>query len=125
VLESRRNELVEKRKLDGAQITQLSELYDRESQQARLELERELAQRTYQDLAGRYDQARALVATDTNQLQTVGVAVPATRPSAPRIVMMVVAAVFVAFVASVIGALLIEYITTAGLTEDRRTPKAV
>jgi uncharacterized protein involved in exopolysaccharide biosynthesis len=122
-LESRRNELMAKRKLDGGQLRQVSEVYERESQQARLELERELSQKTYQDLAGRYDQARAQVGTDTNQLQTVGLAVPATRPAAPRIVMMVVGAAFVAFVAAIIGAFLIEYIATAGLAEDLSTPK--
>jgi uncharacterized protein involved in exopolysaccharide biosynthesis len=124
-LESRREELVVKRKLDGPQLAQLSELYDRETQQARLDLERDLAQRTYLDLAGRYEQARAQVATDTNQLQTVGVAVPATRPASPRIVRMVVAAALVAFMASLLGAFLIEYVSTAGLAEQESASKAV
>jgi polysaccharide biosynthesis transport protein len=124
-LESRRDELMVKRKLDGAQLEQLSALYDRETQQARLDLERDLAQRTYLDLAGRYEQARAQVATDTNQLQTVGLAVPATRPASPRIVMMVVVAVLVAFMASLLGAFLIEYVSTVGLAEQDSTPKAV
>ncbi len=124
-LESRQNELVVNHKLGGAQIRQLSDLYDRETQQTRLDLERDLAQRTYQDLAGRYDQARAQVATDTNQLQTVGLAAPATRPAAPKIAMMVVVAALVAFMASLLGALMIEYVATVGLAERESTPKAV
>jgi uncharacterized protein involved in exopolysaccharide biosynthesis len=123
-LESQRLELVGKLKLDAPRFAQLSELYQRESQQARLELELDLSRKTYQDLTNRYDQARAQVAMRASQLQVVGSATPATRPSSPRIIRTVIATTSLALVASLLLAFLIEYVSAVHSAEEQSTPQA-
>jgi uncharacterized protein involved in exopolysaccharide biosynthesis len=121
-LERRRTELVEKHGLMGQQMPQLSDLYQRESQLARLELEVDLARKTYQDLAGRYDQARIQVTNRAAQLQVVGRAVPATHPSSPQVLRTVAGATLIGLVASLLLAFLVEYTSAVRFSEAKSTP---
>lgn len=120
-LEKRRSELVDRRKLGGQQIAQLSELYQQESQQARLELDLDLAKKTYQDLAGRYDQARTQVANRTSQLQVIGRALPSRQPFSPRVLRTAVAAASLALVTFLLLAFFIEYVSAVRYAESRST----
>ena len=66
--------------LDAGRLPQLSELYRKETEIARLETDYELAKRIYIDVANRYQGARLQVASRSAQLQVID---PALAPNGP------------------------------------------
>ena len=83
-LEKERDELLNVKKLGGKELTQLSELYRREIEQARLQASFDLATRVYGDLGLRYEQSRTQPVGTAAQLQVVDDALPSDRPVARR-----------------------------------------
>lgn len=75
-LERQRDELVKGRKLDAAQLGKLTILYQIELEQARYEMEFDLARRIYQEVATQYEVARLQVASRSAQLQVLDPARP-------------------------------------------------
>ena len=83
-MERQRAELVSK-KLAGPQLAQLNQLYAKESAVDRLELERDLAKKVYQDVATSYETARLQVAGRNSALQMISMAIPADRPESRKL----------------------------------------
>jgi uncharacterized protein involved in exopolysaccharide biosynthesis len=85
-LQKERDELINVRKIGGKELSQLSELYKREIEQARLQASFDLATRVYGDLFVRYEQSRTQPLGNTAQLQVIDEALPPDRPVSPRLV---------------------------------------
>lgn len=83
-LEKQRDEVMNVKKLGGKELDQLSELYRRQIEQARLQANSDLAMRVYSDLALRYEQSRTQPLGNTAQLLVVDDALPPDRPVARR-----------------------------------------
>lgn len=79
-LEKQRDELINVKKLGGKELAQLSELYQRQIDQARLQANYDLATRVYSDLAVRYEQSRTSPLGNAAQLQVVDDAIPPDHP---------------------------------------------
>ena len=80
-LERQKSQIVDIHKLDGAQLDQLTRLYQVESDLAHSEMELELARRVYLQVATNYETARLLVAGRSAELQVIS---PAIEPDRPR-----------------------------------------
>ena len=83
-LEKQRDEIMHVKKLGGAELTQLSELYRREIELARLQETFDLALKVHGDLAIRYEQSRTQPLGNTAQLQIVDNALPPEHPVARK-----------------------------------------
>jgi succinoglycan biosynthesis transport protein ExoP len=79
-----RDELVNVKKLGGKALAELSELYRRQVELARLQAGFELASKVYSDLALRYEQSRTQPLGSTAQLQVIDLALPPERPLSRR-----------------------------------------
>jgi polysaccharide biosynthesis transport protein len=75
-----RDELVNGRKVGGKELAQLSELYRRQIELARLQANFDLATRVYGDLAVKYEQSRTQPLGNIAQLQVVDAALPPEYP---------------------------------------------
>ena len=75
-LDQRRLRLAATVGLNGSQLTSLTMLYERESRLARLQSERELARRSYEAIATKYQGAQLAAVGRTSQLLVVDRAVP-------------------------------------------------
>ena len=73
------------RKLDAPQLARLSTMYDRESEIGRLEMERDLAKKVYEQVANSYESARLLVAGRSSGLQILTRAIPPDKPESRKI----------------------------------------
>lgn len=80
----------------GGQFPVLAELYRRKSEVDELEMQQELAEKIYVDVATRYEAARLQVAERSAQLQVLDKALPPERPISPRMTQNVVAALVLA-----------------------------
>ena len=83
-LTKERDELVHVNKLGGKALGELSELYRRQIEQARLEAGFNLANKVYGDLVVRYEQSRTQPLGSTAQLQVIDLALPPDRPLSLR-----------------------------------------
>lgn len=83
-LERRRDEVMNVKKLGGSELAQLSELYRREIDQARLQASFDLSMKVHGDLALRYEQSRTQPVGNTSQLQVVDQALPPDDPLARK-----------------------------------------
>jgi succinoglycan biosynthesis transport protein ExoP len=79
-LQKERDELIDVKKIGGKELSQLSELYKRQIEQARLQASFDLATRVYGDLVVRYEQSRTQPLGNTAQLQVIDNALPPDRP---------------------------------------------
>ena len=79
-LERKKTQVVEVRKLDAAQSTQLTRLYRLEADLAALETERDLAVAVYRQVDTAYEVARVQVASGSAQLEILETAIPPDRP---------------------------------------------
>ena len=95
-------------KLGAPQVAQLTQLYGKETELARLETEFDLTKKVYTDVATRYEQARLQVVSRTAQLQLLDSALPPDRPVSPRPVRDAAIAVTVGLIVSILGALLFD-----------------
>jgi len=73
------------RKLDDPRLTSLTEMYQRESEIGRLEMEHSLAKKVYEEVANSYESARLLVAGRSSGLQILTRAVPPDRPESRKL----------------------------------------
>ena len=80
----------------GGQFPVLAELYRRKSEVDELEMQQELAEKIYVDVATRYEAARLQVAERSAQLQVLDKALPPERPVSPRMAQNVMAALVLA-----------------------------
>ena len=79
-LERQRTRLLEATGLKGNQLTRLTQLYEREATLERLDLERKLARKSYEDVAAKYQGAKLATIGRTPQLQVVDPALVPNRP---------------------------------------------
>jgi uncharacterized protein involved in exopolysaccharide biosynthesis len=79
-LQQQRRELVEVKKLGGRELKELSELYSRQIQLARLQTNYDLAIRVYSDVRVRYEETRSAGVGSSAVLQVVDEAIPPDRP---------------------------------------------
>jgi uncharacterized protein involved in exopolysaccharide biosynthesis len=79
-LERQRDELLKGARVGGGELARLNELYARESELSRLELERTIARKTFEDVSGRFQTARLQAVGRTSQAVVVDAAVPPDRP---------------------------------------------
>jgi uncharacterized protein involved in exopolysaccharide biosynthesis len=84
-LERRKAQVVDVRKLGASQLTQLTRLYQLENDQARLEMERDLATGVYRQVATAYETARVQVASRSAQLAILDPAVAPDRPASRHV----------------------------------------
>ena len=73
------------RKLDQPNFAGLTELYAKESELNRLEMERDLAKKVYQEVSNSYESARLLVAARSSALQILTRAIPPDKPESRKI----------------------------------------
>ena len=73
------------RKLGDPHLTRLNDMYAKESAIDRLEMERDLAKKVYQDVANSYETARLLVAGRSSGLQILTIAIPPDKPESRKL----------------------------------------
>jgi uncharacterized protein involved in exopolysaccharide biosynthesis len=73
------------RKLDDPRFARLSEMYAKESEINRLEMERDLAKKVYEQVANSYESARLLVAGRSSGLQILTRAIPPDNPESRKV----------------------------------------
>jgi uncharacterized protein involved in exopolysaccharide biosynthesis len=73
------------RKLDGEELAALRTLYAAEAEVTRLEMDRDLSRKIYQDVATSFEKARLSVASRSSALQIVDAAVVPDRPASRHI----------------------------------------
>jgi len=112
-LEKRRVELVDVRKLGGAQLAKLNVLYEREAELERLETEHDLARKIYLDVATRHEQVRLQVAGRTAQLQLLDAALTPELPVGPRVLRNTAAVMVLSFVFVALGLLFLKAVGKA------------
>jgi succinoglycan biosynthesis transport protein ExoP len=117
-LEKQQTHLVGVLRLGAPEMVQLTQLYGKETQLARLETEFDLAKKVYVEVATRYEQARLQVASRTPQLQVLDEALPADRPVSPRPLRDTAIAMAVALVLAAFGALFVDFIARANRPPD-------
>jgi capsular polysaccharide biosynthesis protein len=114
-LERQEREMVVVRKLGNNRFDELSDLYRRTAELARLETNLDLAKQVYETLTVRYEQSRAESVDGMVQLQIVDAAVTPERPLSRKRAQAGVLGLTVGLVVAGIAAL------TRGILEDRRT----
>ena len=95
-LEHKRAEMLKPRSSDG-HLPALADFYTRKARQTELEMQQELAERIYLDVATRFEQARLQIASRSAQLQVLDAALPPDRKVYPREKLMASAALVLAF----------------------------
>jgi uncharacterized protein involved in exopolysaccharide biosynthesis len=99
--------------LNVSRVPQLSELYKRETEIARLETDYELAKRIYIDVANRYQGARLQVAARSAQLQVIDPALTPNGPLPRRLTSRTAMGVIIGLVLGVLAAFVREAIAGA------------
>ena len=84
--EKRRQQLVDRMHLDAAQIAVVRDLHDKDSELRRLEMDFEIAQKAYSEVAIRYEGARLQVAGHSAEIQVIDPAMPPDRPLSRQVV---------------------------------------
>ena len=79
-LEKQKAQLVDVRNIDASKLPKLSLLYARQGELARLEVERDIAQKSYVGVATLYESARLQVAARSARLEVIDPAVPPDQP---------------------------------------------
>lgn len=96
----------------SARHPMLSNLYSRQVELVRLEVEYELAKQNYSDLSRKYEQARIQVASRTSQLKIIDPAMRPERPIAPRPLRTIAIAATIGLFIAVVVALLAGYLAS-------------
>jgi uncharacterized protein involved in exopolysaccharide biosynthesis len=118
-LEKQRSELIDVRKLDSSQLAQLSLLYERETELARLNTEFDLAKKIYLDVATRFEEARLQVVGRSAQLEIADAAVVPDRPITRNVLRNTAIAFAVGLLLSVIAMLFSEAFRAASARAQR------
>jgi uncharacterized protein involved in exopolysaccharide biosynthesis len=79
-LEQQRARLTQTAGLTGTELTRMTQLYERQSMLERLDVERRLARKSYEDIAARYQGTQLAAIGRTPQLLVVDPALPPVRP---------------------------------------------
>jgi uncharacterized protein involved in exopolysaccharide biosynthesis len=103
-LERKKAQVVDVRKLDAAQVGQLTRLYQIESELVRYEVERDLATDVYKKVATAYETARVQVASRSAQLEILDPAVAPDRPVSRHLVRNTLIGLIAGFVLAAFGA---------------------
>lgn len=82
----RQRDQMKQRKLDGPKLAMLTDLYTKEAELARLEMDRDLSHKVYTEVATSYENARRTVAGRTSALQITGDATVPDRPLSRNVV---------------------------------------
>ena len=117
-LQKQKAELVDVRKLNASQMPLLMRLYAREATLGRREVERDLAQKIYEDISQRYEAARLQVAGRSAQLVILDEAIPADRPVSRDVARKTAMAALVGFCIALVGLL----VWHAAMQQWRRAP---
>ena len=80
LLERQRTELIDVKKIGGAELRQLTDLYGRQIEEERLEANLNLARKLHEDLASRFAQSRTIALGNVAQPQIIDLALPPERP---------------------------------------------
>jgi uncharacterized protein involved in exopolysaccharide biosynthesis len=107
-LERQRAELTNNLKVGAAEIPGLSQLYKKESELAKLDLESELAKKVYSDLVARFEEANHT--GRSTELQVVDAALTPTLPASAGPSFFLVVGLMVGLALSIFLALLIEQV---------------
>ena len=100
--------MIEGLKLSTGDLAKLRELYGKESELSRRQLEYKLASDLYSDVATRYEQTRIRVASRGTQLSIIDPALPPTGPIAPQPGASALMAALVGFLLAVSAVVLYE-----------------
>jgi uncharacterized protein involved in exopolysaccharide biosynthesis len=111
-LQRQRAELDGTLKLGASEVPGLAQLYKKESELAKLELEHDLAKKVYYDLIVRFEQANQ-VGRGT-ELQVVEEALAPSQPVSPRPLFYLTLGLVSGLVLSIVVALLLDYASRAG-----------
>ncbi len=106
-LESRRAELIGVRGLNAQQQSKLTDLYRKESELARLTTEHDVAEKSYEEIAARYDVARVQVAGRSGQIQVIDRAIVSSVPKPRHRVQNTVFAMLAGAMVSAVGIVLV------------------
>jgi protein tyrosine kinase modulator len=117
-LEQQRREIMEVKKLGGRQLKELSDLYSREIELARLQTNYDLAKRVYSDLRVRYEETRSEGVGSTAVLQIVDDAIPPDRPLSRQGAKSTLLGLAAGFMVAALGALALDSRQSRG---ERRT----
>ena len=121
-LERQRAEMLKSRSADG-QLPALADFYTRKARQTELEMQQELAEKLYVDVATRFEQARLQIASRSAQLQVLDAALPPDRKVYPREKLMASAALVLTLSLLTAGVIAVTGIGKA-LARGRREPVA-
>jgi polysaccharide biosynthesis transport protein len=121
-LERKRAEMLKSRSSDG-QLPALADFYTRKARQTELEMQQQLAEKIYVDVATRFEQARLQIAGRSAQLQLLDPALPPDRKVYPREKLMASAALVLTLSVLIAGVVAVTGIGKA-LARGRREPAA-
>jgi uncharacterized protein involved in exopolysaccharide biosynthesis len=117
-LQQQQRELVDVKKLGGRELKELSELYSRQIQLARLQTNYDLAMRVYSDVRVRYEQTRSEGVGSSAVLQVVDEAIPPDRPLSRQGAKSTAVGLVAGFLVAAAAALALD---SGGRPEERRT----
>lgn len=115
-LEKQRAELLNVRKIGGAELKQLNDLYAGQIDEERLKANLGLAKKLHEDLASRYAQSRTVALGNVAQLQIIDLALSPERPVSRKRLQNMIFGAAAGFVASVVVILLWD-------SRGRRSPQ--
>jgi uncharacterized protein involved in exopolysaccharide biosynthesis len=118
-LQRQRAELTETLKVGAPEVPGLSQLYKKESELAKLDLEFELAKKVYSDLVARFEDANHT--GRSTELQVVDPALTPTRPASAGTFFRLVAGLFLGMTLSMLLALLLEQVARAKRRQNPST----
>jgi uncharacterized protein involved in exopolysaccharide biosynthesis len=110
-LESRRAELIGVRGLNAQQQSKLTALYHKESELARLTTEHDVGEKSYKEIAARYDVARVQVAGRSGQIQVIDRAIVSSVPKPRHRVQNTVFALLAGAMISAVGIVLVRVLS--------------
>jgi uncharacterized protein involved in exopolysaccharide biosynthesis len=120
-LESRRKALVEKLGLARPALAQLTELYKRELEEARLQAAYEVSAKIYRDLLTRYEQVRIQVGSRSTAMKLVDPALTATQISRPMASIATFLGAAAATGAAILLAFVLEFLRTGRVARSSPT----
>jgi uncharacterized protein involved in exopolysaccharide biosynthesis len=107
-LQQQRRELVDVKKLGGRELKELSDLYGRQIELARLETNYDLAKKVYSDIRVRYEGTRSEGVGSSAVLQVVDAAIPPDRPLSRQTTKLSAMGFFGGFIAAAFVALVLD-----------------
>jgi uncharacterized protein involved in exopolysaccharide biosynthesis len=110
------------RKLDTPHVDVLHKLYQIEGEISRLEMERDLSQKVYQEVASSYETTRLMVAGRSSALQIITPASVPDRPVARKLARAVLIAFFAGLIVASLGILLFSAVSSGPAVSPSHRP---